>query len=84
MKLEERIDSLEVQVIACRLVIEALLTHASPELQSMLGHLAKSAPEFALQWEMTDLQIEQLRQQLEQMHSSSLNPDGDPDVSAKQ
>lgn len=79
MNLEETVRDLQVQVIALRLAITTLLPDASPRAKIELAALIHGAPEVALAFEFSDLQIEQLRQQLVQMHSSSLYqaPDGD-------
>lgn len=70
-QLSARVDGLEAQVIAGRLVTEMILMYPSAELVALLGALPERAKGFALAYELTDAQIEQLRSLLEQIHLSA-------------
>lgn len=70
MNLEQAVRDLQVQVIALRIGINALLPDASPTAKAQLAVAAQNAPEIALAFEFSDDQIASLRSQLEQMLQS--------------
>lgn len=70
MNLEETVRELQVQVITLRIAISAILPDASPRARAELAIAAQNAPDIALGFEFSDRQIEQLRQQLEQIRLS--------------
>jgi hypothetical protein len=62
MTTNERIDQLEAQLIATRIVVQFLLQDAPEEIRASVVQAAKSAVERGLGLPLTDIQIEQIEQ----------------------
>lgn len=64
MTLAERMDQLEARLIAYGIAIPLMLDGASPETKRAIARAADSSTERGLATQLTDLQIEQIRQVL--------------------